>query len=68
MPPRAAFAQAQDLLKRLGALDADNSITPHGRAMAELPLHPRLAHMVVAGKSKGAGQSAAEIAALVVRT
>ena len=65
-PPRAAFTQAQDLLKRLGALNADNSITPHGRAMSELPLHPRLAHMVVAGKARGAGQSAAEIAALLV--
>ncbi len=65
IPPRAAFAQAQDLLQRLGAIDAAKSITPHGRAMAELPLHPRLAHMVIAGKAKGAGQSAAEIAALL---
>jgi ATP-dependent helicase HrpB len=65
IPPRAAFTQAQDLLKRLGALHADNTITPHGRAMAELPLHPRLAHMVIAGKAKGVGQSAAEIAALL---
>jgi ATP-dependent helicase HrpB len=64
-PPRAAFAQAQDLLKRLGALHVDNSITAHGRTVAELPLHPRLAHMVVAGKARGAGQSAAEIAALL---
>jgi ATP-dependent helicase HrpB len=65
IPPRAAFAQAQDLLKRLSALNVDNTITPHGRAMAELPLHPRLAHMVIAGKAEGAGQSAAEIAALL---
>ena len=65
LPPRAAFAQAQDLLIRLGALDASNAITAHGRAMAELPLHPRLSHMVVAGKAKGAGRSAAEIAALL---
>jgi ATP-dependent helicase HrpB len=65
LPPRAAFGQAQDLLKRLSALDASNAITEHGKAMAELPLHPRLAHMVVAGKTKGAGQSAAEIAGLL---
>ena len=64
-PPRAAFEQAQELLKRLGALTKDNSISCHGRAMAALPLHPRLAHMVVAGQTKGAGQSAAEIAALL---
>jgi ATP-dependent helicase HrpB len=65
LPPKAAFAQAQDLLKRLSALDSGNGITTHGRAMAELPLHPRLSHMVIAGKALGAGQSAAEIAALL---
>jgi ATP-dependent helicase HrpB len=65
VPPRAAFTQAQDLLKRLSALDRGGAITAHGRAMAELPLHPRLAHMVVAGAAMGAGQSAAEIAALL---
>jgi ATP-dependent helicase HrpB len=65
VPPLAAFAQAQDLLKRLKAVDEAGAITPHGRAMAELPLHPRLAHMVIAGAAKGAGQSAAEIAALL---
>jgi ATP-dependent helicase HrpB len=65
VPPKAAFAQAQDLLKRLSALDSGNRITPHGRAMAELPLHPRLSHIVITGKAMGAGQSAAEIAALL---
>ncbi len=65
VPPKAAFAQAQDLLKHLGAVDATGAITPHGRAMAELPLHPRLAHMVIRGRELGAGQSAAEIAALL---
>jgi ATP-dependent helicase HrpB len=64
-PPKAAFAQAQDLLRRLSAIDLENRITPHGRAMAELPLHPRLAHIVIAGKALGAGQSAADIAALL---
>jgi ATP-dependent helicase HrpB len=65
IPPRAAFGQAQDLLRRLSALDKSNTITTHGRAMSELPLHPRLAHMVIAGKTLGSGQSAAEIAALL---
>jgi ATP-dependent helicase HrpB len=65
VPPLAAFMQAQDLLKHLKALDENGTITPHGRAMAELPLHPRLAHMVIAGAAKGAGQSAAEIAGLL---
>ena len=64
-PPAGAFAQAQELLRELEALDADNRITTHGKAMAKLPLHPRLAHMVIAAKSLGAGTRAAEIAALL---
>jgi ATP-dependent helicase HrpB len=65
VPPRGSFAQAQDLLRQLGAIDAQHAITAHGRAMAQLPLHPRLSHMVIAGREKGAGRSAAEIAALL---
>ncbi len=64
-PPRASFLQAQDLLKTLLALDHSNRITAHGQAMADLPLHPRLAHMVIAGKNKGVGLAAAELAALL---
>ena len=64
-PPAGAFAQAQELLRELEALDVDNHITAHGKAMAKLPLHPRLAHMVIAGKALGAGTRAAEIAALL---
>ncbi len=64
-PPAAAFNQAQDLLKSLGALERSNRITDHGRAMAKLPLHPRLAHMVIAGKNLGAGALAADLAALI---
>jgi ATP-dependent helicase HrpB len=64
-PPAASFAQAQDLLRQLGALDAHNAITAHGRDMARLPLHPRLAHMVVKAKALGSGAAAAELAALI---
>jgi len=48
-PPQAAFAQAQDLLRRLEAVDGEGKITGTGKAMVRLPLHPRLAHMVVRG-------------------
>ncbi len=47
-PPARALQQAHDLLRHLGALDADGRPTATGRAMLALPLHPRLAHMVVA--------------------
>lgn len=60
-PPAAPFAQARDLLKRLEALDAAGMITSMGKEMVRLPLHPRLAHMVVRGKST----LAAELAALL---
>lgn len=64
-PPDAAMKHALDLLRRLGAVDAEGAITPHGRAMAELPLHPRLAHMVVRGHQAGQGGLACILAALL---
>ncbi len=59
-PPPAAFGRARDLLDRLGALDDMGAITAHGREMARLPLHPRLAHMLLR-----AGAGAAPLAALL---
>lgn len=64
-PPPAVLAQARDLLARLGALDASGRITPAGRAMARLPLHPRLAHMLCAAPAGPARRLAAELAALL---
>lgn len=46
-PPSGSLAQARELLIRLGALDAAGRITPHGRQMATLPVHPRLSHMLL---------------------
>ena len=48
-PPSATFSQARDLLRSLDALDAEGRITAHGRALARLGTHPRLAHMIVRG-------------------
>jgi ATP-dependent helicase HrpB len=64
-PPAAMLAQARDLLQRLGALDAAGRITAGGRAMAALPLHPRLAHMLCAAPAGAARRQAAELAALL---
>ncbi len=58
-PPVAAYGQAQDLLKRLEAIDDAGRITPMGKRMVRLPLHPRLAHMVVRGQSALAADLAA---------
>lgn len=46
-PPAAAYAEARALLAGLGALDGSGRITARGRAMAAMPLHPRLAAMVL---------------------
>ena len=64
-PAPAAFAQARTLLAQLGALDHQSRITPHGRSMAGLALHPRLAHMVLRGRELGAGRAACELAAIL---
>src|SRR5262249_47301422 len=46
-PPAAAYAQARALLRDLDAVDLDNRVSTHGRAMAALGFHPRLAHMML---------------------
>ena len=53
-PNPGVYAEAQALLRMLGALDAHNRLTPHGRAIAALPLHPRLAHMMASAGPAGA--------------
>lgn len=60
-PPSAGtFAEAQNALRMLGALDESDHITKHGRTLATTPLHPRLAHMLAK-----AGKQAAPLAALL---
>jgi len=64
-PPVAAQAQARDLLRRLGALDEHERITAHGKAMAQLALHPRLAHMLLRAQQWKLGGVACDLAALL---
>ncbi|MEW6729528.1 MAG: ATP-dependent helicase HrpB [Pseudomonadota bacterium] len=64
-PPVALLDQAREVLQGLGALDAGGHITPHGRELARMPLHPRLAHMLMEGKRLGHGGLACELAALL---
>ncbi len=62
-PPAAALAEAETLLVALGALDGAGRPTPAGRQMARLPLHPRLARMVVDGDRTRRGWEACLLAA-----
>ena len=63
-PPAAAEESATRLLARLGAL-REGAITPLGRRMAAMPLHPRLARLVVAGEDLGIVDDACGAAALL---
>ncbi|MBK9383780.1 MAG: ATP-dependent helicase HrpB [Planctomycetes bacterium] len=65
-PPRPeALAKAEELLRRLSAVDAQGRLTKRGEAMAELPLHPRLAALLLAGARRGIAPLAALAAALL---
>ena len=64
-PPAAQLASARDLLTRLGALDGQGRITSHGREMARLGVHPRLAHMLLRARALDALPLAAQLAALL---
>jgi ATP-dependent helicase HrpB len=64
-PPAGAVAQAKAMLTNLGALTAEGQITVHGRQMAELPLHPRLAHMLLKAVPLQLTSLACELAALL---
>ncbi len=64
-PPAGAMGQAKDLLCALDAIDERGRITPIGRRMANLALHPRLAHMLLEAAKRGQSALAADLAALV---
>ncbi len=64
-PPATAFREARALLTRLQALDPEDRLTEHGRALSRLPLPPRLGHMLLAGARRGAAGLAARLAVLL---
>jgi ATP-dependent helicase HrpB len=64
-PPKAAWAEAIALLQQLDAVDGRGLVTAEGRALARLPLHPRLAHMIHRAAAEGEAASAAELAVLL---
>jgi ATP-dependent helicase HrpB len=64
-PPGAAYGEAVALLRRLGAIDAEGVLTGHGRTLGELPLPPRLGHMLLKAAESGQAARAAHIAAVL---
>ena len=64
-PPATAIAEARARLQRLGAIDEEGRITPHGHAIAGMPLEPRLAHMLVDSETHRLTAEAATVAVLL---
>jgi len=64
-PPPASLEAAETLLRRLGAVSADGSVTEIGKRLLRFPLHPRQARIIVEGERRGVGAEAALLAALV---
>jgi ATP-dependent RNA helicase HrpB len=64
-PPAAPLAQARDLLRQLEAIDSAGRATAHGRSLATLGTHPRLAHMLVKAREYGAARLACDLAAIL---
>lgn len=64
-PPPSALQQARELLFELGAIDDLGRATAHGRRISSLPLHPRLAHLVIKAQQLDVLQDGARLAALM---
>ncbi|MEK9212576.1 ATP-dependent helicase HrpB [Sphingomonas sp. 2378] len=64
-PPEAAVAEARARLTVLEALDESGRPTAHGKAIARLPMPPRLAHMLIRSGERGLAATAAEVAVLL---
>lgn len=68
-PPEAPYRQAISILERCGAAFENKSgnfqLTPHGVRLAQMPLHPRLAHMLLVGCDIHATETACLLAAIL---
>ena len=64
-PPTLSLAHARELLQDLDAVDALGCITPHGRELAALLCHPRVAQMLMKADTSYRKALAADLAALL---
>ncbi len=64
-PPRAHVDQARELLLDLEAIDHDGAITDHGKLLATMGLHPRMAHMLTVARTLGIAATAVDLVALL---
>ena len=64
-PPAGAFAEARNVLTRLGALDESGALTGHGQRLIGIPLTPRLAHLAAVAADAGEAMLGARMAAVL---
>ncbi|MBC7783830.1 MAG: ATP-dependent helicase HrpB [Burkholderiales bacterium] len=64
-PPTGAISSAETLLRMLGALDAEGKITPLGKRLQRMPVHPRLARLLIEAADAGAPMLGANVAAIL---
>jgi ATP-dependent helicase HrpA len=62
-PTPRAIADGYALLAELGAVDEAKALTPVGRALAKLPLDPRIGRMLIAARDEGCLEQLLVIAA-----
>ena len=65
IPPNTSIVHAKTLLQNLGALSTEGIITQHGTCMANYPMHPRLAHMMLKAKEMHLSYEASLVAVLI---
>jgi ATP-dependent helicase HrpB len=64
-PPKRALQEARQLLLQLDALNAEGTLLPHGRQLAQLGLHPRLGQLLLLAHAQGQLELGCELAALL---
>lgn len=64
-PTTQALNAADELLRKLGALNAQSQLTDIGQRMLRFPLHPRQARLLVEAETRGVAADACTLAALL---
>lgn len=65
LPPRDKVFKARQLLRSLGAVNDKGEITPHGRKLARIPCHPRIAQMLTVAEDNATKALGSDIAAIL---
>lgn len=64
-PPERALLQAHSFLRSIGAIEANGNLSPLGEKLRSLPVHPRIAKLLLEGQSRGLSSFAAELGAIL---